>query len=441
MTGFDADRTKFPGGLAGLAERLKGELGVRALLVWHAFYGYWLGVLPEAFPSYAAALRRFVLSPRNLAGLAAEPDGAVHKDGADFYPMNLVDQPAGVLEQTDVGRFFDAFYACLRQAGVDGVKIDALGWAECFGAGRGGRVRFLRSFLQAIESASVRHFHGAHIACSSNANDFLFSQQAAAVTRTSGDFQPDDPASHGLHILTNAHNAFWMQAFTLPDWDMFQSDHPTGDFHAMARAVSGGPVYVADEPGRHDFALLRRLCTADGRLGRPVEPARIAARSLLVDPAREDQPILVFAENRFGRVLGAFNCGTRPVAGSVSLLDADVHEGDWFVWSERRGSLGVRAAAETWTVELEPLQADLFTCAPVEWGLAPVGLTDKYNPQGFVRDYRRSAKEAALTLAEPGALLLYAERAPADCSATFRYEAAARLLWIEADGDSVRLTW
>ena len=42
-----------------------------------------------------------------------------------------------------------------------------------------------------------------------------------------------------------------------PDWDMFHSQHPAAELHALARAVSGGPVYVSDYPGKHNFDILR----------------------------------------------------------------------------------------------------------------------------------------------------------------------------------------
>ena len=49
-----------------------------------------------------------------------------------------------------------------------------------------------------------------------------------------------------------------------PDWDMFQSQHPAGLLHATARAISGGPLYVSDGPGKHDFSLLARVVLPDG---------------------------------------------------------------------------------------------------------------------------------------------------------------------------------
>ena len=67
-----------------------------------------------------------------------------------------------------------------------------------------------------------------------------------------------------------------------PDWDMFQSSHPMGSYHAAGRAVSGGPVYVSDTPDAHDFKLLRKLVLSDGsvlradNVGRPTRDCLFA---------------------------------------------------------------------------------------------------------------------------------------------------------------------
>jgi hypothetical protein len=51
-----------------------------------------------------------------------------------------------------------------------------------------------------------------------------------------------------------------------PDWDMFHSVHPAAEYHASARAISGGPLYVSDSPGKHNFELLRKLVLPDGSI-------------------------------------------------------------------------------------------------------------------------------------------------------------------------------
>ena len=63
-----------------------------------------------------------------------------------------------------------------------------------------------------------------------------------------------------------AFNSLWMGNFIHPDWDMFQSTHPCGEFHAASRAISGGPIYISDSVGEHNFELLRSLVLPDGSI-------------------------------------------------------------------------------------------------------------------------------------------------------------------------------
>jgi hypothetical protein len=42
------------------------------------------------------------------------------------------------------------------------------------------------------------------------------------------------------------------------DWDMFQTNAGvTSRMHAVARAISGGPVYISDKAGEHDTDIIR----------------------------------------------------------------------------------------------------------------------------------------------------------------------------------------
>jgi hypothetical protein len=60
----------------------------------------------------------------------------------------------------------------------------------------------------------------------------------------------------------------------------------------MARAVSGGAVYVSDKPGQHDFELLRRLVLPDGTVLRGALPGRPTRDSLFCDPLRDGTSLL-----------------------------------------------------------------------------------------------------------------------------------------------------
>jgi hypothetical protein len=88
------------------------------------------------------------------------------------------------------------------------------------------------------------------------------------LLRNSDDFFPDIPESHPWHVFANSCNSLLNQHLNVvPDWDMFQTVHGYSGFHAAARAVSGGPVYITDVPGQHDADLIGQLTgtTPDGR--------------------------------------------------------------------------------------------------------------------------------------------------------------------------------
>lgn len=80
--------------------------------------------------------------------------------------------------------------------------------------------------------------------CAKNFDQIFCSAKQTAVVRASDDFYPRDPVSHTIHIASVAYNSVFLGEFMLPDWDMFHSLHPAGDYHGSARAISGGPVYV-----------------------------------------------------------------------------------------------------------------------------------------------------------------------------------------------------
>lgn len=62
--------------------------------------------------------------------------------------------------------------------------------------------------------------------------------------------------------------------------------------HGMARAVSGGAVYVSDKPGQHDFTLLRRLVLPDGYILRAQLPGRPTRDCLFHDVLRDNRTML-----------------------------------------------------------------------------------------------------------------------------------------------------
>lgn len=60
----------------------------------------------------------------------------------------------------------------------------------------------------------------------------------------------------------------------------------------LGAQVSGGPVYVSDRPGKHDFELLKRVVLPDGSVLLAQQPGRPTADCLFTDVMRDGRSLL-----------------------------------------------------------------------------------------------------------------------------------------------------
>ena len=152
----------------------------------------------------------------------------------------------------------------MKNEGIDGVKIDVQSSVEAHGEKHGGRIQMVESVRSGLEKSVCENFDGEIINCMSCSNDIIYHIKNTNMMRSSNDFFPNNPQSHSIHIFTNAVNSIWMSQFTVCDWDMFQTKHEYALYHASARAISGGPVYVSDRVDEHNFEIIKSLITDDG---------------------------------------------------------------------------------------------------------------------------------------------------------------------------------
>jgi len=425
LTAFTANE-RFPGGLAATVALAKGEFGVDFVLVWHTIVGYWGGVDPEALPGYGV-----VDQPRQFGeGVLAHVPHFNH----DWWG-SLV----GLVPPREIARFFDDYHGALAAQGVDGVKVDSQAVLEAVSHRQGGRVTVTRAYRAALEGSARRHFAGRLLNCMANAQEVFYGSRDSTLQRTSIDFFPRAPASHGAHLYANAQVGVWFGEFMHPDWDMFQSAHEWGGYHAAARALSGGPVYVSDPPAAHDFALLRRLVCADGTVLRADGPALPTLDTLLRDPTREDCLLKLWNRAGAAGLVGAFNCrwspdGGSPLAGEVGPGDVPGLDGAEFACF-RHGAATVERLRRDERRELALGQGGwaLFVFAPIVDGFAAVGLADKLNGAAAVTAARRERDRVELELRDGGDLVAFSERRPRRCRAAagpaeYSWEASSRTL-------------
>lgn len=429
LTAFAANE-KFPGDLAPTVAMAKGEYGVETVIAWHAFQGYWAGVDAAAFPQYRVCPVAEDFSPGIRSYRTEE--------------QNAARTVVGVVAPEEIYRFYQDYHRHLYRQGIDGVKVDNQSSLEAVACGLGGRVRLVRLYHEAMEGSAQRYFLGNLINCMSCGTDIIYQLLNSTLLRSSDDFWPTRPATHGLHLYINALVSFFAGEFAHPDWDMFQSGHAMGAFHAAARAISGGPVYVSDKPEGHDFALLRKMVLADGSVLRCRDIGRPTRDTLFTDPTRDDALLKIFNHNLDAGVVGVFNARyhdeeaeRRPLTGEVNPADVEGLAGDAFaVYAHNTRTLTRCNRDSALQVSLSDGDFELYTLVPIRDGVAPIGLTEKFNSAGAITAKGRDAAgHYTVILRDGGTFLAWCAETPADVrvegqSVPFEFTAATGALII-----------
>ena len=237
---FEANKDAFADGLKAIVSKLRKSFpDIDHIAVWHAMHGYWGGISPD--------------------GQIAQTYKTIEVHCGSPYNQKL-----HIVDKEDVDRFYNDFYKFLADSGIDSVKTDVQHILDCI-IDTEPRRDLITSYLDAWTLASLRQFNFRTISCMSQFPQGIFhshmhQSRPTLIVRNSDEFFPNKAASHAWHIWANAHNSLFARYMNvLPDWDMFQTKHEYGGFHAAARCVSGGPIYITDVPGEHDLNVIRAM--------------------------------------------------------------------------------------------------------------------------------------------------------------------------------------
>ncbi|KAK4447603.1 raffinose synthase Sip1 [Podospora aff. communis PSN243] len=308
---FEAEPKTFPKGLKGLVSEIRQKhRNIQHIAVWHALLGYWAGIAP--------------------GGQLAKKYKAIEVVREDVNPGNLpIDSTMTVVAQEDVGRFYRDFYQFLYSCGVDGVKTDGQYMVDLLVPAKARR-ELIHTYLREWGTASLLFFSNKVISCMSLSPQMLFSLHLASntparVVRNSDDFFPEVPSSHPWHVWSNAYNSLLtMHLNIVPDWDMFQTVHPYSGFHAAARCVSGGPIYITDAPGQHNIDLIKQMTGTTTRGKTVLFRPSVVGRA--IDPyARYEDHSLLKIGAYHGRaatgtpIMGVFNVTSEPITELIHL--------------------------------------------------------------------------------------------------------------------------
>jgi hypothetical protein len=240
--------------------------------------GYWGGISPE--------------------GKIASVYSTVQVEREDPDPgRRPIDGKMTVVDKSDIRKLYTEFYQFLTFCGIDGVKTDVQSFMDTWVSAKIRR-ELMQEYQDSWTISALRYFGMKVISCMSQVPQIMFHTQLqrgrpSVVLRNSDDFLPDDPSSHTWHVFANAHNSLFTQHLNvIPDWDMFQTVHDYSGFHAAARCVSGGPVYVTDVPGQHDVALIKKITGVTPRGKTVILRPSVIGKSLEQYVSYEDRALL-----------------------------------------------------------------------------------------------------------------------------------------------------
>jgi len=388
LTGLEADQKKFPGGMKQTVRVLKEDYGITWVGVWHTFDGYWNGIQID---SDAGRACKDCLLP--ISDKVAVPD-----------PRS----DAG-------GKFWNLWYKFLKDAGVDFVKVDNQG---TFPEMTREILPVTHSSGQAHknwEAAAGKYFDSNVMDCMEQNIDTIYEWETTNLGRAAVDYIPFVYTNPRTNSLNNVMNSLWFNQVLWPDYDMWMSNDWHVEYNTVAHAVSGGPVYTTDAPGKERLEQYWPLIYSDGLVIRPDAPALPLKKYLLKDPRTELVPLAAFAPVRDSGMLAIWNVDKtfRPIKAEISPSDLEGIQGEKFaIYEYFSGKLLVKGRNENFSEKLESWDVKLYSVVPVKEGFAAVGLINKYISPATISQVKREPDKAIVELREPGTFAAYCERKP-----------------------------
>ena len=378
-------------------DKIKKLYSIDTVLVWHALTGYWLG-LHSSVPILNEANQQ-----PNSDTITSQlyrpkfPSGIVQND-----PSSLTEASngLGIGIPDDIDHFYTRFYGELLQqtSNIDGVKVDAQAITGILHPSNDKNImnaspsillhtaltkNFIKHFVRSEPQATVVPI----IHCMAHSPEIFFrlpslyrkpttsgsssSRNAASVYkpffRVADDYYPDNVASHGAQIVACAYNTLLFGNLRIvPDWDMFTttlSDERLVRMHVVARCLSGGPIYISDNPSiaracQKDKILAWIACT-DGTTFPCRHGGLPTISSLFIDPLEYrsmPKPLIIWNTN------GDSTNVTSGIFGVFYVSDS----GDWdpttLDYVMNKESRGVNSA-EGVVVSIQPGDIPMFASA------------------------------------------------------------------------------
>jgi hypothetical protein len=405
LINFPPDGEKFPNGWKAITS-LKHPDRIKWMGVWRNMSGFMQGISPQ----------------HTMTDIADQ----IMVRGRRALPK---DNPAGARA------FYEKMVLDSKESGFDFTKVDFQSRMPDFYTGTANAIRASRYNNEALEEATKKY--GIPLLnCIAQPNVNSLQTKYSALTRSSPDYNQSDKNKNKCNTYQSFANHLWMGQTVWGDLDMFHShDERDAKPMAIARAISGGPVYISDEPSKITPDILIPLAFEDGKLLRTAAPATLLPESFFIHPFRAGNvfrvvapmgdgvaAIALFNFSEGGKALSAsFSAADYPYAGEL-LQPAEAWtqpEEGLLVYDQEK--MTVFPMAGNFSTEIANFSAKLYLLYPKAKGWAVIGRTDKYLPAAAVEIQSVSDHEVRFTLEESGPLMVWSDKgAPKMKGASFK---------------------
>jgi len=398
LKSFVPNKIKFPNGWDPIVSRKKDD-AIKWMGIWHGFLSHWDGV--------------------HVAHKMKELEPVL---------MPNPDRKNGLLPKDDMNSstaFYDYLVTTIKDQGFDFMKTDNVSRSTLEYTGLPNASKAQRQNVLALEEACYEQGMGLMNCSAQNTIDMLNASNSATM-RTSPDYQKHNLPTSKSQILQSVFNVAWLGQTLWPDHDMFHSsDHEVGEAMSVTKAMSGGPIYLSDDPADFNKDFIMPLCYTDGLLIRPEAPAVPLPESLFNDALYETRnayKTIAPLKNK-ACAITAYNLSITATGSLVGTIDQEdythapsmmqPYKGFWEVpneglaiydWKEQKGQ---KLDDAGFNFKIDGFGYQLFLLAPIRKQWAVIGRPDKYLSPSTVEILDTSTDTLVLQVKEKGPLVVY----------------------------------
>ncbi|MDE3742682.1 Sip1-related alpha-galactosidase [Maribacter polysaccharolyticus] len=397
LLSFGADKTKFPNGWEPITSQKDDK--IKWMGIWRNFNGYFGAVSPK----------------HNMPGLG---EHLVARNPSGQKPL-LVPKISGEAANA----FFHEMTKNTKANGFDIIKVDFQSDNFRNNAGASNAILGVHYNNIALEE-NCKDKDLMLLNCIAQQNFNVFNHRHSAIIRGSVDYKTTKDRLD-VTLVQNFANAFWLGHTHWLDQDMFFANfEETAQLMAVARAMSGGPIYLSDVPEHIDDTVLKPLTYADGRILGTLAPAVPLPESLMQDPYFDGKAFRVIAplKNKTAAIMAVnLNQDDKELITQVSLKDypfaggmIQPYDGLWEIPKE--GILlydyytgSAQILKEDYQFTLGSGKERLLLLNPIQHGWSIIGRPDKYLSGSTFEVLEIDENSVKIQMVEDGPLLLWSD--------------------------------